>query len=125
LLAAATAWQGEGRGAVRAQGRAPAGTAHTGKAFRFNKVKDGIYQAIGTGALTVIGNSAVIVNDEDVVIVDDHASPAAAWVLLEEVKELSNKPVSAVINTHFHYDHAHGNQVLDSRISSAKFTRRC
>lgn len=112
LLTAATAWQGEGRGAVGAQGRAPAGTTHTGKAFRFNKVKEGIYQAIGTGALTVIGNSAVIVNEEDVVIVDDHASPAAAWVLLEEVKELTVKPVSAVINTHFHYDHAHGNQVF-------------
>ena len=74
LLAAATAWQGEGRGAVQAQGRVPAGTAHTGKAFRFNKLKDGIYHAIGTGALTVIGNSAVIVNDEDVVIEIGRAS---------------------------------------------------
>ena len=126
LLAAATAWQGEGRGAVAAQGRAPAGTAHTGKAFRFNKVKDGIYHAFGTGALTVIGNSAVIVNDEDVVIVDDHASPAAAWVLLEEVKELTNKPVSAVINTHFHYDHAHGNQVFGPGVDiiGHEFTRQ-
>ena len=125
LLAAATAWQ-EGRGAVEAQGRVPAGTAHTGKAFRFSKVKDGIYQAIGTGALTVIGNSAVIVNDEDVVIVDDHASPAAAWVLLEEVKELTNKPVSTVINTHFHYDHAHGNQVFGPGVDiiGHEFTRQ-
>ena len=29
LLVAATAWQGEGRGAVEAQGRAPAGTTFT------------------------------------------------------------------------------------------------
>ena len=40
--------------------RPPAGTAHSGAAFRFNKVADGVYHAIGTGTLTVIGNSAVI-----------------------------------------------------------------
>src|SRR4029450_1647527 len=39
-------------GRVAAQARqAPAGTSHTGKAFRFNKVKEGIYHAIGTGSL--------------------------------------------------------------------------
>src|SRR5688572_13715915 len=105
--------------------RQPAGTAHNGAAFRFNKVADGVYHAIGTGALTVIGNSAVIVNDDDVMIVDDHVSPAAAWVLLEEIKTLTNKPVRTVVNTHFHYDHAHGNQIFDNTVSiiGHEFTR--
>src|SRR6185436_3876692 len=105
--------------------RQPAGTAHNGNAFRFNKVADGVYHAIGTGALTVVGNSSVIVNDDDVIVVDDHASPAAAWVLLEEIKTLTNKPVRTVINTHFHYDHAHGNQVFgkDVQIIGHEFTR--
>ena len=105
--------------------RQPAGTAHNGAAFRFNKVADGVYHAIGTGTLTVVGNSSVIVNDDDVVIVDDHVSPAAAWVLLDEIKTLTNKPVRTVINTHFHYDHAHGNQVFDSTVSiiGHEFTR--
>ena len=62
----------------------PAGTTHNGNAFRFNKVTEGVYHAIGTGSLAVVGNSSVIVNDNDVMIVDDHVSPAAAWVLLEE-----------------------------------------
>jgi glyoxylase-like metal-dependent hydrolase (beta-lactamase superfamily II) len=103
----------------------PAGTAHTGAAFRFNKVAEGVYHAIGTGALTVIGNSSVIVNEDDVVIVDDHVSPAAAWVLLEEIKTLTDKPVRTVINTHFHYDHAHGNQIFgkDVAIIGHEFTR--
>ncbi|HVQ64512.1 MAG TPA: MBL fold metallo-hydrolase [Terriglobia bacterium] len=105
--------------------RQPAGTAHNGAAFRFNKVADGVYHAIGTGALTVVGNSSVIVNDDDVIIVDDHVSPAAAWVLLEEIKTLTNKPVRTVINTHFHYDHAHGNQIFDSNVAiiGHEFTR--
>jgi len=58
--------------------RPPAGTSHQGKAYRFNKVADGVYHAVGTGALAVVGNSSVIVNDDDVIVVDDHVSPAAA-----------------------------------------------
>jgi cyclase len=112
--------------AILAQSRQPAGTSHTGKAFRFNKVKDGIYHAVGTGSLAVVGNSSFIVNDNDVIVVDDHVSPAAAWVLLEEIKEVTNKPVTTVINTHFHFDHAHGNQIFepDVQIIGHEFTRR-
>jgi glyoxylase-like metal-dependent hydrolase (beta-lactamase superfamily II) len=112
--------------AAAAQSRRPAGTTHTGKAFRFNQVKPGIYHAVGTGSLAVVGNSSFIVNDEDVIVVDDHVSPAAAWVLLEEIKTVTNKPVRTVINTHFHFDHAHGNQIFDPtvQIIGHEFTRR-
>ena len=111
---------------VAAQGQRPAGTEFTGKAFRFNQVKEGVYHAIGTGALTVVGNSTVIVNDRDAILVDDHVSPAAAWVLLEEIKTLTDKPVTTVINTHFHFDHAHGNQIFGPgvQIIGHEFTRR-
>src|ERR1700704_3629525 len=103
----------------------PAGTGHTGKAFRFNKVKEGVYHAVGTGALSVVGNSSIIVNDTDVIVVDDHVSPAAASVLVDELKDITSKPVRTVINTHFHYDHAHGNQVFgnDVEIIGHEFTR--
>jgi cyclase len=77
----------------------PAGTGHNGKAYRFNKVREGVYHVIGTGALTVVGNSSVIVNDDDVILVDDHVSPAAAWVLLDELKDITTKPVRYVIRT--------------------------
>src|SRR5262249_46468080 len=108
-----------------AQGRRPAGTEHTGKAFRFNKVREGVYHAVGTRALAVVGNSSVIVNDNDGILVDDHVSPAAAWVLLDEIKTLTNKPVRTVINTHFHFDHAHGNQIFGGTVDiiGHEFTR--
>jgi glyoxylase-like metal-dependent hydrolase (beta-lactamase superfamily II) len=108
-----------------AQARRPAGTRHNGKAFRFNKVKDGVYHAVGTGALAVVGNSSIIVNDNDVIVVDDHVSPAAAWVLLDEIKSLTDKPVRTVINTHFHFDHAHGNQIFAKNVDiiGHEFTR--
>jgi glyoxylase-like metal-dependent hydrolase (beta-lactamase superfamily II) len=58
--------------------------------------------------------------------VDDHVSPAAAWVLLDEVKALTKKPVTTVINTLFHFDHAHGNQIFDPsvQIIGHEFTRQ-
>jgi len=115
-----------GESVAAQSGPAPAGTRHTGKAFRFNKVREGIYHAVGTGNLAVVGNSSVIVNDNDVIVVDDHVSPAAAWVLVDEIKELTNKPVRTVINTHFHYDHAHGNQIFDRGVDiiGHEFTRQ-
>src|SRR5438128_3330712 len=106
--------------------RPPAGTSHQGKAYRFNKVADGVYHAVGTGALAVVGNSSVIVNDDDVIVVDDHVSPAAAWVLLQELKDITSKPVRTVVNTHFHFDHAHGNQIFDKDVAiiGHEFTRQ-
>jgi cyclase len=126
LLLLIAALVDHGGDSVAAQGPRPAGTTFSGKAFRFNKVKEGIYHAIGTGALTVVGNSTVLVNERDVIIVDDHVSPAAAWVLLEEIKAITDKPVTTVVNTHFHFDHAHGNQIFAPavQIIGHEFTRR-
>ena len=113
-------------GPLSAQGQRPAGTNISGKAFRFNKVKEGIYHAIGTGAMTVVGNSTILVNERDAIVIDDHVSPAAAWVLVEELKAVTDKPVTTVVNTHFHFDHAHGNQIFapEVQIIGHEFTRR-
>jgi cyclase len=46
--------------------------------------------------------------------------------LIDEIKSITNKPVRTVINTHFHFDHAHGNQVFDLKdvaIIGHEFTR--
>jgi glyoxylase-like metal-dependent hydrolase (beta-lactamase superfamily II) len=112
--------------ALLAQDRRPAGTSFSGRAFRFNKVKDGIFHAIGTGAMAVVGNSTILVNDRDAIVIDDHVSPAAAWVLLEELKTITDKPVTTVVNTHFHFDHAHGNQIFgpEVQIIGHEFTRQ-
>jgi cyclase len=67
----------------------------------------------------------VIVNDRDLVLVDDGTTPAAARAFLEDIKLISNKPVSAVINTHFHYDHTDGNSVFapDVEIIAHEYVR--
>jgi glyoxylase-like metal-dependent hydrolase (beta-lactamase superfamily II) len=75
--------------------------------------------------MSVGSNSVVIINANDVMLVDSHITAAAAWVLLEELKTLTTKPVRYVVNTHFHFDHAHGNQMYgpDVEVIGHEFTR--
>jgi len=126
LLFVAAVLMEPGADRLAAQSSRPAGTTFEGKAFRFNKVKDGIYHAIGTGAMAVVGNSTILVNDTDAIVIDDHVSPAAAWVLVDELKAITDKPVTTVINTHFHFDHAHGNQIFGPQVQiiGHEYTRR-
>jgi glyoxylase-like metal-dependent hydrolase (beta-lactamase superfamily II) len=90
--------------------RAP--TAPPDAAYKFQRIADGVYSAIGTGSMNVGSNSAVIVNQDDVLIVDSHISPESARAMLSEIKTITDKPVRFLVNTHFHYDHTNGNQVF-------------
>jgi glyoxylase-like metal-dependent hydrolase (beta-lactamase superfamily II) len=95
------------------------------QAFNFVRITDDIYHAIGTGALTVGCNGAVIINDSDVLVVDSHISAPAAAALRDELKVITPKPIRFVVNTHFHFDHAHGNEIYgpDVEIIGHEFTR--
>jgi glyoxylase-like metal-dependent hydrolase (beta-lactamase superfamily II) len=113
------------RAQVHHQDQPPPGARYTGRAFTFQKVREDVYEAIGTGNLGVGSNAAVVINADDVLLVDSHVSPAAAWALLKELKAITRKPVRYVVNTHFHYDHVHGNQIYppDVEIIGHEFTR--
>lgn len=94
----------------------PPGADYDGQAFTFHEVVDGIYHAVGTGGLAVGCNGAVVVNENDVLIVDSHMTPAAAWALRQELREITEKPIRYVVNTHFHFDHSHGNQIFGPEV---------
>ena len=94
----------------------PAGTEFEGPAFEFEEVVQGVYHARGTGELAVGSHGAVIVNEDDVLLVESHISPAAAWAVVEEIEALTDKPVRFVVNTHFHFDHAHGNGIYPPEV---------
>lgn len=110
---------------VSPSGSSTPAAASTSIAHRFEKVADGVYAAIGTGSVNVGSNTAVIVNDDDVLIVDSHITPAAARVLVSDLKSVTDKPVKFVVDSHYHFDHAHGNQVFgpDVQIIGHEFTR--
>jgi glyoxylase-like metal-dependent hydrolase (beta-lactamase superfamily II) len=106
------------------RGQAPAGAD---KAYRFEKIGDGVFFATGTGVMTTMSNSMVIVNTDHVMLVDTSVTPAAARALVAQIKEeISPRPIKYVFNSHYHFDHAHGNQIFgdDVEIIGHEYIRR-
>ncbi len=103
----------------------PPGASYKGAAFTFNKIADGVYHAIGTGSIVVMSNATIIEGDRDVLVVDSHVSPGGAWALQEELKAVTPKPIRWVVNSHYHFDHSHGNQIYgpEVQIIGHDFTR--
>ncbi len=92
----------------------------------FEEIAPGVYFVTGGDQVTVGSNSLVVVNDDDVLLVDSHISPTAARALITSIKTITDKPVRTLVNSHYHFDHANGNQVFDKgvEIIGHEFTRR-
>src|SRR6476469_4751094 len=86
-----------------------------GKAYKFEKVADGVYYATATGSMVTGSNNVAIIGNRDVLVVDTGTTPAAARAFIEDLKVVTSKPVRYVVNTHFHYDHTDGNQAYAGR----------
>ena len=106
-----------------------------GKYYQFEKIAEGIYYATaeynGTrfpfGSNPFFGaNLVVIVNDRDVVIVDTGTTPRSARAFVADIKQLTDKPNTTVINTHWHYDHTDGNSIFgpDVQIIATEYVRQ-
>ena len=96
--------------------RAQSGGPIVSGAHRFEKVADGIYYATASGTMTVGANSPIIVTDTEAIIIDSEITPAAARALVADIKAITDKPVRYVIDSHYHYDHAHGNQIFGPEV---------
>jgi glyoxylase-like metal-dependent hydrolase (beta-lactamase superfamily II) len=67
------------------------------------KLKDNLFVLTGGG-----GNTAVFVQTNGVTVVDTK-NPGWGQPILDRIRELTNKPVTMIINTHTHGDHVSGN----------------
>ena len=85
-------------------------------AHRFERVTEGIYYATASGTMTTGANSPILVNDDEVLIVDSSITPASARALVEDIKAVTPKPVRYVVDSHYHYDHAFGNQIFGPEV---------
>jgi glyoxylase-like metal-dependent hydrolase (beta-lactamase superfamily II) len=92
------------------------GDAH----FDIQKVADGVHVAVAAPAYKVNCNTAIIESDDGVIIVDTHSKPSAAKVIIERLRAMTPKPVRYVINTHFHWDHWHGNEAYPAAYPGAE-----
>lgn len=68
-----------------------------------DKLKDNLFMLRGGG-----GNTAVFVQASGVTVVDTK-NPGWGQPLLAKIREITNKPVTTIINTHTHGDHVSGN----------------
>lgn len=96
-------------GSVAAAVQAASGEVITTDTHRFTEVRNEIYLAQSTQRV-FNSNALVIVNEDDVVLVDSHVTPSKARDLIKSIKAITPNPISALINSHHHWDHAHGNQ---------------
>ena len=68
------------------------------------KVTEGIYVGVGYG----LANSIMVETSNNVVIIDTLGSEENAQELYDKFRELTDKPVKAIIYTHNHLDHVGG-----------------
>lgn len=70
------------------------------------KLTDKVYMLMGAG-----GNIGVSIGEDGVLVIDDQYAELTPKILAA-LKELSDKPVKIVVNTHHHGDHSGGNENL-------------
>src|SRR5262249_57488644 len=87
----------------------------SGRAYKFEKIAEGVFYATTTGALVTGSNNVVIAGSREALVIDTGTTPAAARAFLEDVKLVTDKPIRYVVNTHFHYDHTDGNQTYPGK----------
>src|SRR5947208_6502040 len=77
--------------------------ANAPKVVEVEKLRDNLYMLKGGG-----GNTAVFIRTDGITLVDTK-NPGWGQPILDQVKKLSDKPVTQIINTHTHGDHVSGN----------------
>ena len=81
-------------------------------------VAPNVYYVQGVSALgspanqNFISNAGFVVSNDSVVVIDALGSPALAEELVAKIKQITPKPISTVILTHYHADHIYGLQVF-------------
>ena len=88
--------------------RAQARTAGA-ELFTIEKVTEGVYAALAKPQIMTNCNAVIFVLSRDVLVVDAHSKPSAAAALLAQIKkEVTDRPVRYLVNSHFHWDHTQG-----------------
>ena len=70
------------------------------------ELETGVFARLHEG----LTNAGIIVGDESVLVIDSLRVPSFARDLIKDVKDITNKPIKFVIDTHSHWDHSWGNE---------------
>jgi imidazolonepropionase-like amidohydrolase/glyoxylase-like metal-dependent hydrolase (beta-lactamase superfamily II) len=92
-------------------------------AARVEELARGVYAVVRPEPIGLAnnGNSLIIVGDSDVVVVDAQFTRLATLETIAAIRQVTALPVGAVITTHWHDDHAAGNQVYRDSFPTVRF----
>src|SRR5215831_19346408 len=107
MITAGLVAQQAGQGGQAGRGGAAAGLGPIGT---IQKVAERLYMIPGAG-----GNTAVFIMANGVLIVDTKLANNGQ-AILDQVKSVSNKPITHIINTHTHGDHTGSNAFFPASI---------
>ena len=74
--------------------------------FSTVQLSDTVYMLGGNG-----GNVGISTGEDGLYIIDDKVEPVSTQ-LLQAIRKISDKPIRFVINTHYHFDHVGGNEMI-------------
>ena len=77
---------------------------------QIEKIKDNLYMITGGG-----GNTAAFITANGVVLVDTK-NPNWGQAILDQVKTVTDKPITHIINTHTHGDHVGSNEFFPAAV---------
>jgi len=86
-----------------------------------SELAPGVWAFVGENGST---NSGFVVTSEGVVVIDSQGPAQRARLLKDKIKEVTDRPVVYVINTHYHGDHTFGNQYFPGAIIVAQANTR-
>ena len=89
----------------------------------FRKLADGVYVFLQP-PLVWYSSVGVIVGEQDVVVVDSVINAAMAQTLLSEIRNVTDKPIRFLVNTHSHADHTYTNHLFPGATSIASHLGR-
>lgn len=69
-----------------------------------DKLSDNVYMLSGIG-----GNVGVLVTPDGVAVVDTMTFVRQGAAIRAAIRDITPQPIVAVLNTHYHFDHTHGN----------------
>lgn len=75
------------------------------------QVAEDIYMIVGQG-----GNIGLAIDDDCTLLIDDQFAPLSKSIQAE-IRKLTDKPVTYLLNTHFHFDHTDGNANFADSVS--------
>ncbi|MEP6896721.1 MAG: MBL fold metallo-hydrolase, partial [Chloroflexota bacterium] len=93
--------------------------------FTYHELADGVWAAIVISTGLAASNSGIVDLGNRTLIFDTTLSPVTATELRSLAESLTGRPVTYVLNSHWHSDHVFGNAIFDPATEIYSTKRTC